>query len=437
MYYCFRNGVKSSTHAGDCSRIIFLFKIAGHWINSMVISHFYEVKVESLFEEKYKTKCRNFLSMYESFQGFRSFITHSFPSDLIRISEEVMEMKQELIDLQKHVSSQGILVQDLINGVCHEIEEWNKRSPDPDPGEDIKACGLEDLFSPEKQDARAIFFENIDVLLAEHKTEEALQALEVEEKRSTQADESGEHVSTIDSSYKGELLKRKAMLVEQLVGISEQPTVGNDEMKKVLLGLVKLGKGPLGHKLFLKKYGSRLQKSIEAFLPSCSIYAETYTATLSQLVFSTISHVKRESCNIFGDSPTYTSKTVQWAEYEIESFVRIVKENGPLSDSTSALRSVSICMEATFHHCSLLESQGLKFSKLVMVLLRPYVEEVLDMNFRRARRRILDFSGIDDTVLLVSSVGSPFPEVSESGILLANNGKKFISIVVVSCFITR
>ncbi|CAA6669889.1 unnamed protein product [Spirodela intermedia] len=389
-------------------------------INSVYQSH---------TEKGIRKLCSDLLDLKDAVEGLCGNMHMKYLS-FLRISEEVKEIKQELIDLHKHVSSQGILVQDLINGVCHEIEEWNKCSTDPDLGEDIKACVLEDLFSPENQDARAVFFENIDILLAEHKTEEALQAFEVEGKRTAQADESGEHASTIDSSYKEALLKRKAMLADQLVGIIEQPTVGNAEMKKALLGLVKLGKGPLGHKLFLKKYGSRLQKSIEAFLPSCSVYAETYTATLSQLVFSTISLVKRESCNIFGDSPTYTNKIVQWAEYEIESFVRIVKENGPLSDSTSALRSVSICMEATFHHCSLLESQGLKFSKLVMVLLRPYVEEVLDMNFRRARRRILDFSGIDDTVLLVSSMGSPFPEVSESGILLANNGKKFISIVV-------
>uniref|UniRef100_A0A1D1XL22 Exocyst complex component 8 n=2 Tax=Anthurium amnicola TaxID=1678845 RepID=A0A1D1XL22_9ARAE len=339
-------------------------------------------------------------------------------------------MEQELIELQKHVSAQGILVQDLINGVCHEIEEWNKCSGVPAVAEELQVCDFEDLFPSEKEDAKVAFLENIDVLLAEHKTEEAIQALDEEEKTSIPANEAGKGISTDDSSYKEALLKRKAILVDQFFEIIEQPTVSNAELRTALSGLLKLGKGSQAHKLFLKKYGSRLLKSVEAFLPLCSVYSETYTATLSQLVFSTIALAAKESCAIFGDLPSYTNKIVQWAEYQIESFVRLVKENGPLSDSTSAFRSASICIEATLSHCLLLESQGLKFSKLVMVLLRPYMEEVLDMNFRRARRRILDFSGCDDAVLFSPPLGSPFSAAATSSILLANNGKKFMFIVV-------
>ena len=341
------------------------------------------------------------------------------------MSEEVTEMKQELIDLQKQVSSQGILVQDLISGVSHEIEEWSKCNTDLDSLENFKDWSIEDLFPSENKEDPAVFFENIDILLAEHKTDKALEVFEAEEKRSKQSD-------GLDSSYKEGFLKRKSIIVDQLVGICELPTVGNNELKKALLGLVKLGKGSQGHKLLLKHHGAQLHKSVEAFLPSCSVYLETYAATLSQFVFSAISLARKDSIAIFGDSPSYTNKVVQWAEFQIESLARTVKENGPLSDSTFALRSASICLEAAIHHCLLLEPQGLKFSKLVVVLLRPYLEEVLDMNFRRARRRILEFSVFDDSLLPTSFLDSPFPEGIESGIFLGNNVKKFISIVVVS-----
>ena len=39
-----------------------------------------------------------------------------------RISEEVVEMKHELVELRMHISSQGLLVQDLMTGVFRELE---------------------------------------------------------------------------------------------------------------------------------------------------------------------------------------------------------------------------------------------------------------------------------------------------------------------------
>ncbi|KAF6155069.1 hypothetical protein GIB67_035816 [Kingdonia uniflora] len=127
------------------------------------------------------------------------------------------------------------------------------------------------------------------------------------------------------------------MLEDQLVEITEQPSIGICELKKALSSLLQLGKGPLAQQLLLKAYGSRLLKKIDGFLPSCSIYEETYS----------------------------------WAEWEIESFIRLVEENAPSSEMIIALRAASICVQASFNHCSKLESLGLKVSKLFMVLLQP------------------------------------------------------------------
>lgn len=349
-----------------------------------------------------------------------------------RISEEVIEVEQELIELQKHVSAQGILVQDLISGVCRELEVWNKQnSEEPDAELDPQILEVDELLQADK-DPKVTFLETVDVLLAEHKIEEALLALEAEEKKYPELNDLGENPSVEISSYKTAFLERKALLVDQLVGICEQPSVCIAELKKALSGLVKLGKGSLAHQLLLKAYGSRLQKSIEAFLPSCSIYSETYTATLSQLVFSTISLITKESGLIFGDAPTYINRIVQWAECEIESLVHLVKEISPSPETASALRSASICIQASLSHCSILEAQGLKFSKLLMVLLRPHIDEVLDMNFRRARRKVLDLAMHEDEVLLSPQEGSPLTVAAPSNIMFTNSGKKFMFIVKVS-----
>ncbi|KAF6167485.1 hypothetical protein GIB67_031686 [Kingdonia uniflora] len=89
-----------------------------------------------------------------------------------RISEEVAEMEHELIELHKHVSSQKILVQDLMTSVCHELEEWNRVDGETtEVEEDPPVC---DPLLNEVEIHRMAFLENIDVLFAEHKVEEAL-----------------------------------------------------------------------------------------------------------------------------------------------------------------------------------------------------------------------------------------------------------------------
>lgn len=340
-----------------------------------------------------------------------------------RMSEEVVEMEHELVELRKHISSQGITVQDLMTGVCRELEEWNRENADTnDTPPDPKVNELQEMDDPQKK-----FLEKIDVLLAEHKVEEALEALEAEERNF-----SGDS-STESSSYKSSFLERKAMLEDQLIEIAELPAVSANELKKALSGLIKLGKGPSAHLLLLKSRGSRLQKNIEVFLPSCSVCPKTFPAALSRLVFSMISLTTRESGLIFGDDPVYTNRVVQWAEWEIEFFVRLVKENSPPSETISALRAASICVQDSLNYCLLLESQGLKLSKLLLVLLRPYIEEVLELNFRRARKAVFDSMEVYENLPLsphfVSAV-SAFATSSNS--VLVDSGMKFLYIISVS-----
>ncbi|XP_015880504.2 exocyst complex component EXO84C [Ziziphus jujuba] len=348
----------------------------------------------------------------------------------LRLSEEAIEMEHELIELRKNVSAQGILVQDLMTGVCRELEEWNQTTgdthqvqQDPDNNE------LQDPLLNEVDDHNS-FLENIDILLAEHKVEEALEALDAEERNSPELKISEDTSSTVGSSYKCAFLRRKAALEEQLVGIAEQPYISVVELKKALLSLIRLGKGPLAHQLLLKFYGARIQKGIEVFLPSCSVCPRTYPATLSKIVFSIISLTTKESGSIFGDNPAYTNRVVQWAEWEIEFFVRMVKENAPSSESVSALRAVSICIQASLSYCLKLVSQGLKLSKLILVLLRPFLEEVLELNFRRARKVVLDLVEPDGSMPFSPRFASPLSAfATSSDNVLVDSGIRFMFIV--------
>lgn len=346
----------------------------------------------------------------------------------------MVETEHELNDLRKLISAQGILVHDLMSGVCRELDDWNQVIGDiQETEQNHEKSELEDPLPNEAEDHKMVFLENVDVLLAEHKVEEALEVLDAEETNHPELKGSGDTSSAEPSSYKSAFLKRKAMVESQLVEITEQPLVGILELKKALSGLVKLGKSAFANQLLLKSHESRLQRNIEAFLPFCPSYPETYSATLSNLVFSAISLTSKDSCLVFGDNPTYTNRVIQWAECEIESFVRLAKENAPSSETIYALRAASICVHASLSHCSELELQGLKLSKLLLVLLQPYIDEVMELNFRRARRQVFDFAGTDESLPLSPRFASPLSIfATSSDNFLIGCGMRFIFIIKVS-----
>ncbi|KAF6140290.1 hypothetical protein GIB67_000338 [Kingdonia uniflora] len=258
---------------------------------------------QSNSEKGIKILCCELLDLKDTVENFYGNSQSKYLA-FQRILEEIAKMEHELIEFHKHASSQRIIVQDLMIGVCRELEEWSQIDGETSKAEeDPPVC---DPLLNEVEIHRMAFLENIDVLLAEHKMEEALMALEVDEKSSSELND------------------------------SEKDTSSTEKLLRV------------------------------------------------------------EWNQIFGDMLVYTNRIVQWEEWEIESFIRLVKENAPSSEMVTTLCAASICVQASFNHCSILESQGLKLSKLLMVLLQPYVEEVLEMNFRRARSMLFNFEGNDD-----------------------------------------
>lgn len=385
-------------------------------------------KVDSLYqshtEKGIRKLCCELLDLKDSVENLCGNMRTKYLA-FLRISEEAVEMEHELVELRKHISAQGILVQDLMTGVFRELEGWNQSSSEVQKTSEIHE--LQDPL-PTEADDHKIFLDKIDVLIAEHKVEEASEALDAEERNSPDLKSSGDTSST--EGYRSAFLKRKAVLEDQLVEITGQPFISFLELQKALTGLLKLGKGPLAHQLLLKFYGSRLQKSIEALFPSCSVCPKTYPATLSKLVFSTISLATLKSGLIFGDNPVYTNRVVQWAEWEIEYFVRSVKENAPSSETASALGAASICVQASLSYSLMLEKQGLKLSKLILVLLRPFIEEVLELNFRRARKFVLDLVVADECMSFSPRFAPPLSAftTSSEGVLV-DSGIRFMCIV--------
>ncbi|GJR33517.1 exocyst complex component EXO84C [Tanacetum coccineum] len=187
--------------------------------------------------------------------------------------------------------------------------------------------------------------------------------------------------------------EKKSLIEEQLIQVIDQTLISVADLKMAVSGLLKLGK-----------------------------------ATLSNLVLSTISSTTKELGLMFGDDMVYNSRVVQWAERRIELFVRLVKENAPSSETVSALHSASVCVQASLNHCAALEPQGLRLSKVLLVLLQPYMDEVLELNFRRARKLVFDFFFLNNDIMPLSPhLASPLSTfaITSDG-LLVDSGTRFI-----------
>ncbi|GKE28840.1 exocyst complex component EXO84C [Tanacetum coccineum] len=107
--------------------------------------------------------------------------------------------------------------------------------------------------------------------------------------------------------------------------------------------------------------------------------------------------------------------------------MRLVKENAPSSETVSALHSASVCVQASLNHRAALEPQGLRLLKVLLVLLQPYMDEVLELNFKRARKLVFDFSGNNDIMPLSPHLASPLSTfaITSDG-LLVDNDTRFI-----------
>ncbi|KAJ1701074.1 hypothetical protein LUZ63_000853 [Rhynchospora breviuscula] len=330
-----------------------------------------------------------------------------------RFSQEAKVVNEVVVELKSNYSAHKSIVQDLSSAVTGELDAWERLSGNEIA--DLQNSELEHLLNLDNDSSQVVFLQNLDMLLAERKIEEALSMLL-------------DSVEIIESNSL-EISKRKDMLVDQLVATSNQPCIKYSDLKKALEGLIKLGREALAQELFLKVFASRLQRKVDSFLPSCMILPNTYTATFSKLYFSTIMEAANEFNLLFGEIEPHASLLVEWAESEMEQFAHLVRENAPSLETTSALCSACICIQASLNYCIMLEGNGLKLSDLVLFLLSQHVEEVIDKNFRRARKMVLDLSSQYETLDQSWLVGLHFSADALTNISLRNNVKKFMSLI--------
>ncbi|KAL8137007.1 hypothetical protein V2J09_003008 [Rumex salicifolius] len=349
----------------------------------------------SLNEKEIKHLCSYLMDLKKaSAEEMRRSVYANYTA-FIRTSKEISDLEGELLSIRNLLSTQASLIHGLAEGV--NVDTLGS-------GADGSASdGITDFENREKSDLDkwlVEFPDLLDVLLAERRIDEALEALDEGERVVSEAQET--KLLSLDAlmSLQTSIIRRRQKLADQLAEAACHPSTRGDELRSAISSLKRLGDGTRAHTLLLNAHLQRYQNSMQSLRPSNSSYGGAYTAALSQLVFSAIAQAATDSLSIFGQEPEYTSELVIWAKKQTESFAHLVKRHALASSAAAGgLRAAAECVQIALGHCSLLESRGLSLSPVLVKLFRPSVEQAVDANLRRIEESTAALAAADDWLL--------------------------------------
>lgn len=300
------------------------------------------------------------------------------------------------------LSAQAALVHGLVDGalitsLCAAAEDATKE--DTSDAENGELSKIENWL--------AEFLDNLEVLMAEKRVNEAMAALDEGQNIADEAN--GRHTLSPSAllSLQTAITEQRQKLADQLAETICQPSTHAVELRSTVLALKALGDGPRAHSLLLNSHQQKLQRNMQSLRSSYTSYGGVFTAALSQLVFSTIAQAASDSLAVFGEEPAFSSELVSWAVKQCETFALIVKRNTLASSAASGvLRDTSECLQICMGHCSLLEARGLALSPVLLRLFRPYIEQAVNANLRRIEQSCSALAVTDDWSLAYSPTSS-------------------------------
>lgn len=331
------------------------------------------------------------------------------------------------------LSTRANLVHDLADGVgINHLSDGPETSKDED-------FDLDDRAPSKAENWLAQFLENLEVLLAERRVDEALAALDEGEQMAEESKSESNLSPSALLSLQTAIMEHRKKLADQLAEVAGHPSISVVELRSVVKALKRLGDGPRAHTLLLKSHHQKLHTNIQSVQPLGTSYAVAYTTFLSQSFFSTIAQAANDSLAIFDEEPAYASELVTWAVNETETFALLIKKNVlALPAASGGLRPVAECVHVCFGHCSLLESRGLALSPVLFKIFRPFIEQAMRTNLKRIEQSTAALAADDDWSLYYPPVGSrAFGTSIGSAIVyqpkLSSSGHKFNTMVQEHC----
>ncbi|VFQ65546.1 unnamed protein product [Cuscuta campestris] len=332
---------------------------------------FVQSKCHSMNEKEIRQLCSSLMDLKKaSAEEMRRSVYANYTA-FIRTSKEISDLEGELSSMRKLLSTQSTLINYLAEGV--HVDSLSDASPD-NATNDTSNDKTREPSDLERWLTE--FPDNLDVLLAERRVDEALSSLEKGEQIACEAKEKTTLSPRVLLFLQTAITERRKKLADQLADIASQTSTRGTELRAAISALKRLGDGPRAHSLLLNAHHQRYQYNMQSFRPSSTTYGGAYTAALSQLVFSAISQAASDSLAIFGNEPAYTSELVVWASKQTEDFALLVKRHA-LSSSAAAggLRAAAECVQIAFGHCTLLEARGLALCPVLLKLFRPNPEK--------------------------------------------------------------
>ncbi|KAF5207917.1 Exocyst complex component exo84b like [Thalictrum thalictroides] len=359
-------------------------------------------KCQTMSEKEIRHLCSYLLDLKKGSAEELRISVYANYAAFIRTSKEISDLEGELLSIRNLMSTQAALVHTLAEGArVDSLDAGDEDSSDQDISsfEDREPSKIE-RWSEEFPDV-------LEVLLAERKFDEALTVLDEGEDRAEEAEARKTLSAAALSSLRTTITENRQKLADQLAETACQPSTRGPELRSAILALKNLGDGPRAHSLLLNSHYQRLQSNMRSLRPSSTSYGGAYTATLSQLVFSTIAQTADDSLAVFGEEPAYASELVTWSIKQTELFALLVKRHA-LSSSAAAggLRAAAECVQIALGHCSLLENRGLALSPVLLKLFRPCVEQALDANLKRIEESSASLAAADDWVLTYPPVST-------------------------------
>ncbi|RZC54957.1 hypothetical protein C5167_013799 [Papaver somniferum] len=359
-------------------------------------------KCQTLSEKDIRRLCSHLHDLRKaSAEEMRKSVYSNYAA-FIRTSKGISDLEGELLSIRNLLSNQAALVHGLADGVNVDAlpTDTNDSTLDDIANFEQSQSSKVEKWCSELPDA-------LEVLLAERRVDEALDALDEAESVAKEASQKKTLNPAALLSLKTAISEHRQKLADQLVEAACQPSTRGAELRADILALKKLGDGPRAHTLLLNAHYRRFQYNMQSLRPSSTSYGGAFTAVLSQLVFSSIAQAADDSLAVFGEEPAYTSELVTWSIDLTETLALLVKRHA-LSASVAAggLRAAAECVQIALGHCSLLESRGLALCPVLLRLFRPSVEQALDANLKRIEESSAALAAADDWVLTYPPVGT-------------------------------
>ncbi|KAB2090960.1 hypothetical protein ES319_A03G157800v1 [Gossypium barbadense] len=379
-------------------------------------------KCNNMTEKEIKHACSNLLELRKaSAEEMRKSVYANYTA-FIRTSKEITILEGELLSMRNHLSTQAALVHGLA-----EVTILDSLTTGAYELEEEKVSGVRSTKLNKTEKWFIKFEENLEVLLAEKRVDEAMAALD-EGEQVAQEDKTKQSLSP-DAllRLKNALTSLRQKLVDQLAETTCQPFTRGAELRSAVSSIKNLGDGPRAHTLLLNSHQQRLQRGLQVLRPSTNSYGGATTSSLSQLVFSTIAQAASDSLAVFGEEPAYSSELVTWAVKQTEAFALLLKRH--VLASSAAAGDMP-------RPCALLESRGLALSPILMRHFRPCVELAFSATLKRIEHSTAALAAADDWELSYApadarsiSSTSSLSSASMSQAKLSSSSQKLNSMV--------